>query len=149
MVLLKRVYIRVSLIFFVISVIKPNRTPELLDKLKFVYFSFRNLILGITDLYFARSLFANGFPCAGYIVSASVEINRSHDFSKSATFSIQIISLLLLGRPFIAASPQKIILPRFRDIESEVCPGVDNISPSSRVSTSHLFSSVITISLSS
>ena len=30
------------------------------------------------------------------------------------------MSLLLLGRPFIAASPQKIILPSFRDIESEL-----------------------------
>ena len=58
-----------------------------LHKLEFAHFSFRNFIFEIAPLYLARSLLGNGFPCAGHIVSASVEINRSHDFSKSAVLA--------------------------------------------------------------
>ena len=45
-----------------------------------VYFNLRNFIFEIAPLYLARSLWGNGFPCAGYIVSASVEI-KGYTFS--------------------------------------------------------------------
>ena len=50
-----------------------------------------------------------------------------------------MVTLLILGMPFIAASPQKILLSILREIESEVCPGVSRIFPCNMASKDDKF----------
>lgn len=81
-------------------------------------------------------------------MSAFSDSNISHDCSYCFVFSIQIINLFTLGKPFIATSPQKIMLSFFSDIESFVCPGVNKIFPCNKSSRDFLFSSFIVMNLS-
>ena len=103
------------------------------------HFNLQSLIFEIQVIYFCNSSLLKGFPCAGNIQSAFSSINSFHEFWNAFLFSIHIVTLLRLGIPFIAASPQKILLPVFKDMESAVCPGVNKIFPCNKFSMLSIF----------
>ena len=74
--------------------------------------------------YFFRSSVRNGFPCPGYNLAGPARRIVIQDFLYSFRSSIQMIVLLLPGKPFIAASPQNRTSPARSEIWSAVCPGV-------------------------
>ena len=88
------------------------------------YFNGYRRTLSSDGRYFFRSSVRNGFPCAGYNLTGSARRIVIQDFLYSFRFSIQMIVLLLLGKPFITASPQNRSSPAISEIWSAVCPGV-------------------------
>ena len=88
------------------------------------YFNGYRRTLSSDGRYFFRSSGRNGLPCAGYSLTGSARRIVIQDSLYSSRFSIQMIVLLLLGKPFIAASPQNRSSPAISEIWSAVCPGV-------------------------
>ena len=70
------------------------------------YFNGYRRTLSSAGRYFSRSFVRKGFPCAGYNLTGPARRIVLQDSLYSFRFSIQMIVLLLQGKPFIAASPQ-------------------------------------------
>ena len=81
---------------------------------------------------------------------AAGRIIASQEAQKSALFSIQMVILRRLGKPFMAASPQnRLPSGRSREMESSVCPGVSRMRPPRAISNASRFSAVTATNRSS